>query len=267
MTLPAQILPETAPALLLAAQKLALLLCRVAGLFSLSPLGPELVPGRVRAAMALIVVLALFPVAPSPALPPALSIDGQGGFVTALLAEAAVGLVAGLCARLPLLCVEAGVQVISVSAGLGIASLLDPGSDEEVHALTELIAYAALVLFFATGGHHQLLLALHRSLEQLPPGAAHLDRQTALTILGLGGDLLALVVEVAAPVMLVTLVLNLALALVSRAAPAVNIFSVSLAAVLLVGMVTLIQALPVLGTAMRAAGGRAASLFLLALGL
>lgn len=263
MTLPAQILPETAPALLLAAQKLALLLCRVAGLFSLSPLGPELVPGRVRAAMALIVVLALFPVAPSPALPA----DGQGGFVTALLAEAAVGLVAGLCARLPLLCVEAGVQVISVSAGLGIASLLDPGSDEEVHALTELIAYAALVLFFATGGHHQLLLALHRSLEQLPPGAAHLDRQTALTILGLGGDLLALVVEVAAPVMLVTLVLNLALALVSRAAPAVNIFSVSLAAVLLVGMVTLIQALPVLGTAMRAAGGRAASLFLLALGL
>jgi flagellar biosynthetic protein FliR len=262
MTLPAQILPEAAPVLLLAAQKLALLLCRVAGLFSLSPLGPELVPGRVRAAVALIVALALFPVTPAPAL------SGQGGgFVIALLTEAAMGLVAGLCARLPLLCVEAGVQVISVSAGLGIASLLDPGSDEEVHALTELIAYAALVLFFATGGHHQLLLALHRSLEQVPLGAAHLDRQTALSILGLGSELLALVVQVAAPVMLVTLVLNLALALISRAAPAVNIFSVSLAAVLLVGMVTLIKALPVLGAAMRAAGGWAASLFLLAFGL
>jgi flagellar biosynthetic protein FliR len=236
------------PALLLLCQKLGLVLLRTGGLFSFFPLGAELVPARVRATLAVVLALVLLPTVPEP--PP-------GPFVLKLCAEAAVGLLAALLCRLPFLAVEAGLQLASVSAGLGIASLLDPATDEEVHALTEIVSYAALIVFFAVGGHHQLLVALSESFHRVPPGAAALDGGLFLAVLRLSAEVLAVAVQVAAPVMLVALLLNLALALVSRAAPTVNIFSVSLVAVLLLGLVTLSRTLPALQEAITSACQRA----------
>jgi flagellar biosynthetic protein FliR len=241
MTIPVPIADAT---LADAAQKLGLILCRTAGLLSIYPLGDEIVPARVRAAVAVLLALSLLPTAPPPV---------PGSFLLQLCAEAAVGLLAALLARLPLAAIEAGMQITSVSAGLGIASLLDPSSDEEVHALTQLVTYGALCLFFVLGGHHRLILAVAESLQRVPPGGARLGGDALGVVVRLGADLFALALQVAAPVLVVSLALNLALALVARAAPAVNIFSVTLVAILLGGLLALLKGLPIVFGAIRRA--------------
>lgn len=251
---PAVPLPITDGALPLAAQRLALLLARTLGAFSFFPLGLELAPVLVRASLAGCCALLLFPSAP-PVAP--------GAFPLQLIAEALIGLCAGLCARLPLAAVEAGVQISSVSAGLGIASLLDPATEDEVHALTQLCNYAGLTLFFATSGHHLLLLALAESLRRVPPGAAALAPATLLAAAQLGGALLSAAVQLAAPLIMTALALNLALGLLSRAAPTANIFAVNLVAVLLLGLLVILRGLPALGPVLHQAASATASHFLL----
>lgn len=238
------------------APKLGLILLRTAGLFTIFPLGMDVIPARVRGVLAVLVALVLLPVAPAPV---------PGHLALQLVAEGAVGLLAALLCRAPLAAVEAGMQISSVSAGLGIASLLDPATEEEVHALTELVTFAALVMFFRQGGHHQLLWALGQSLQRTPPGAAAVDGDSLRLVLHLGSELFIIAVQVAAPVLLLTLSLNVALALVSRAAPAVNIFSVSLVAILLCGLLAIWHSLPAVAEILRRGVDRAAEYFALGL--
>jgi flagellar biosynthesis protein FliR len=241
---PALPAPIADASLMLLTQKFGLILSRTAGLLSLFPLGAEIVPARIRVVAAVALAATLLPVVPEP---PA------GLFVLQICAEGAVGVLAALLARVPLAVIEAGMQITSVSAGLGIASLLDPSTDEEVHALTELFTYASLCLFFSLGGHHRLILALHESLLRVPPGGARISLDVLGLVLRLGADVFSLAVQVAAPVLVVSLALNLTLALVARAAPAVNIFSVTLVAVLLGGMFAILRGAPVIFAAMRRA--------------
>lgn len=232
------------PHLLVLMEKFGLILCRAAGLLTLFPLGPEIIPARVRMGVAMVLALTLLPLAPPPA---------PGFLPLQLCAEAAVGLLAALLARLPLAAVEAGLQISSVSAGLGIATLLNPATHEETHALTDLLLFGGLCLFFALGGHHRLIGALHESLLRVPPGGAHLSGASLSLVLRLGAELFTLAIQVAAPVLMVSLTINLAIALVARAAPAVNIFSVTLVGVLLGGLLALLRGLPVVFSAMRQA--------------
>jgi flagellar biosynthetic protein FliR len=240
--------------LMLAVQRLALLLARALGAFTFFPLGLELAPTLVRVSLAGCCAVALFPSAP-PVTP--------GIYPLQLIAETVVGLCAGLCARLPLAAVEAGMQISSVSAGLGIASLLDPATEDEVHALTQLCNYAGLTIFFATGGHHLLLLALAEGLRLVPPGAATLSQESLLLAVQLGGALLSAAVQLAAPLIMTALALNLALGLLSRAAPTANIFAVNLVAVLLIGLLVILRGLPWLGPVLRQASAATAEHFLI----
>jgi flagellar biosynthesis protein FliR len=241
---PAVPAPVADATMLLLTQKFGLIFSRTLGLLSLFPFGAEIIPGRIRVVAAVALAATLTPLAPEP---PA------GLFILQLCAEGAVGVIAALLARVPLAAIEAGMQITSVSAGLGIASLLDPSTDEEVHALTELFTYGSLCLFFSLGGHHRLVFALHESLLRVPPGAARFSTDTFGLVLRLGADIFSLAVQVAAPVLVVSLALNLTLALVARAAPAVNIFSVTLVAVLLGGMIALLRGVPVVFAAIKRA--------------
>jgi flagellar biosynthetic protein FliR len=247
-------LPIAEGTLSVATMKFALILARTAGLFSVFPLGGDIVPGRIRVTVAIVVALFLFPLAP-PAAP--------GAFPLQLVAEGTVGLLAALLAWVPLGAVDAGMQISSVSSGLGIASLLNPATEEEVYALTELFSFTALILFFAMGGHQKLILSLAESLSRVPPGGARLSADSLKAVVYLGSELFVLSIQVAAPLLLVSLAVHLAMALVARAAPAVNILSVSLVAILLLGLVMILRGLPNVASIVRHAADVSAGHYLL----
>lgn len=149
--------------------------------------------------------------------------------------ELAAGVLTGVTARMVLERVSAGAQLIGVHAGLGFAQAYDPRAGESASAVRSLISALAGLAFLAADGLEALVraLAIPVTSTTLADGLTGAT-EAALAVMGAA-------IGIAAPVLLAATVVNLGLALVNRAVPAVNVFSVSLPVVLLVAGVALLS--------------------------
>ncbi len=144
--------------------------------------------------------------------------------------ELAVGLATGLTARAVVSSVAIAGQLMGLSLGLGFAAQYDPHAGESASVLRSLASALAGLAFLTAGGLEAIVRSAAASpaeLSQLAAlGPAFVRHATAAFGHGLA---------LAAPIVLASLVGNLALAVMNRAAPAVNVFSIALAAVLVLG--------------------------------
>lgn len=214
---------------------------RVAGLCATAPvIGDGDVPPSLRFGLALVLGAALAPLRGAVELS-----------VSALAVELALGLIAGTAARFALAAVETAGQLIGISLGLGFAEQYDPRHGEAAGIVQVLARTVAALAFVGAGGLAAMVraAATPADLTALPGGAAAaLALATSAATWGLG---------LAAPIVLAALLGNLALALAHRAAAALNLFAVGLAASLLVGGLALLATSAQLAAGMRAAAGRA----------
>lgn len=204
-----------------------------------APLG-SVAPMPVRAALGLVVAALLVSARPTlvgtiPLEPVALSL--------ASMEEAFVGLALGLVARLVIAAGETAGELAGSSMGLGFANVVDPGSGEESMIPARLLGLVATLVFFALGGHHVLLSGIARSVEVAPPGRT-LAVLAAEGILEAGASLFGAGLRIASPVIGTLLVSQLALGLVARAAPRLQVFALSFATAATVGALTLRAAMP-----------------------
>ena len=156
-------------------------------------------------------------------------------FMAALPLELAAGALTGITANLILDRVSAGAQLIGVHAGLGFAQAYDPRAGESASAVRGLIAAIAGLAFLAADGLEALVRAL--AVPVTPTTLADGLSGAMAAALAVAGA----AVGIAAPVLLAATVVNLGLALVNRAVPAVNVFSISLPVVLLIAGVALLS--------------------------
>lgn len=149
------------------------------------------------------------------------------------------GACAGFVARLAVAGLEAGGELIGLNMGLGFASMIDRVSGDVAQPIRTLAYALAGMAFMATGGPAAALRVLAApivgSVSPVPAMSAVVEH---------GGDVFVAAVRLAAPIMVSTLVAYVAFALASRAAPAMNVFSVAFAAVLVAGGITLLGTAP-----------------------
>jgi len=202
-------------------------------------------PNQVRAALGLFLSIAI-------AIPHAREADAivldpfwLGG---AAIGEALVGAAIGLTARLCLAATEAAGEVVSGSMGLGFAQTVDPTTGSETSVVAKALMQLAVLGFFAMGGHHAIIAGLARSLDAAPPGMAW-NGAIATSTVDMAGDLVAVGLRIASPVMGTMLIVQLGVALVSRAAPRLQVFSISFAVAASVGLLTLFVAIPAMAEA------------------
>jgi flagellar biosynthesis protein FliR len=149
--------------------------------------------------------------------------------------ELAVGLITGLTARIVMSRVAIAGQLMGLSLGLGFASQYDVNAGESAGVLRTLTNAVAGLAFLTAGG----LEAIVTSAAVSPAGAADLASlgpafmRHATAAFGHG-------LSLAAPVLLAALVGNIALAVMNRAAPAINVFSIALSVVLVLGGIALL---------------------------
>lgn len=204
-------------------------LARASGLAFTAPLlGDRGTSSRVRLVFAVAVAAVLTGRGGSANLDPIL-------VLAAVPIELAAGVLTGVTARLVLERVAAGAQLIGVHAGLGFAQAYDPRAGESASAVRSLISVIAGLAFLAADG----LEALVRALAVPVTPTALADGLTGATAAALA--VMAAAIGIAAPVLLAATVVNLGLALINRAVPAVNVFSISLPVVLLVAGVALLS--------------------------
>ncbi|MGC4051574.1 MAG: flagellar biosynthetic protein FliQ [Paludibaculum sp.] len=112
---------------------------------------------------------------PAPSTPASTSLDRSS--------EAAFGIAVGLCLAVVMEVFLLTAQVLSLQSGLSYASSVDPNSLADSGALTLTANLTAGLLLFATGLHRQIIQALARSLELLPPGSFVIQRATLVDLL------------------------------------------------------------------------------------
>jgi flagellar biosynthetic protein FliR len=218
-----------------------LVLARLGGLVVAAPVfGHQLVPLRVRAALAVILAVVLAPaVAAASPLPATL-----WGLAGAAATESALGALIGFTAQLIFAGVSLGGQLAGMQMGFGMFNLIDPSSHAQVTIIAEWEQLIALVLFLVLDVHHLLLQALLASFHTAPPGAVVLAGGGFETVFRVAGDVFGIGVRIAAPVLIVLLMTNAALGVLARTIPQLNVFVLGFPVNVGVGLFVLGASLP-----------------------
>ena len=211
---------------------------RVSGLVLVAPVfSARPIPMPVKSGLVILLTLLMLPVAQAHVATPALT-------PVAVVGEALVGFALGLGAALIVGAAETAGELLSIQIGLSGAAIFDPLSQRQVTALGQLVHLFAVVLVLSLDGHLVMLDALGSSARLVPVGTP-LDVAGGLRALAVqGSTLFALGLQLASPVVAVVLVANVALAVLSRAAPQLQILQLAFPVQILVGVGTLVATFP-----------------------
>lgn len=215
-------------------------LARVLGLLAAAPVfNNAALPLRVRLALGLAITLALAPLLPpAPALAP-----GSWEGLALLAQQGLIGIALGFTMRLAFAAVDLAGELMGLQMGLGFAVFYDPQHAAQLPLLAQLMGLFALLVFLAIDGHLMMLALLAESFTLLPPGAATAVRGIE-SLLAWGGTVFSLGLLLALPLVTALLVANIALGVLTKVAPQLNLFAVGFPITLLAGFAVLALTLP-----------------------
>ena len=218
-------------------------LVRIGGLLAIAPvLGARLVPARIRMVLVVLLTLTLAPLLPSiPAIP---LFSAQWWLETAR--QMLIGVAMGFVLMLVFEAVVLGGELIAYGMGLSFAQLVDPLRGAGTPVVGQILMIMATLLFLSLGGHLRLIEALAASFNGLPIGGPGLDANAMKAFAVWGGNLFAGGVQIALPVVIALLLVNLAFGVMSRSAPALSAMSVGFPIALAAGLLLLRFSLPTL---------------------
>ncbi|MCT2398181.1 flagellar biosynthetic protein FliR [Novosphingobium mangrovi (ex Huang et al. 2023)] len=160
--------------------------------------------------------------------------------------EALVGLTLGFVLQLSFAAPIIAAEVIGGGMGMTMAMAVDPSSGTQSPALGQYFMVVLTLIFFALGAHLQWFNLLIESYKVFPPGHTWLGAERFAMIAGYTSQVLVTAVTIALPVSLVLLVVQIVTGVLSRSAPALNLFSLGLPAGVLAGIAALVLSAPVL---------------------
>lgn len=217
-------------------------LTRVLAFIMAAPvLGSTSIPVRVRVGLGVAVTLAL-----ASALPPmpGVAVGSAAGLVI-LLEQVAAGVAMGLALRLVFAAVQVAGDLTSLQMGLGFATFFNPQSGGQSPVVAQFLELVATLLFLALNAHLMVMAVLVQSFSAAPVGAA-INMTGIQSLLQWSAVLFTLGTLLALPVVGTLLLVNLALGVLSRTAPQLNVFVVGFPVTLLVGLGALAVTLPYL---------------------
>lgn len=215
---------------------------RVLGLFTSAPiLSQRSVPLRLRIGVSLAIAALVAPLVPAA---PALEIGAPAGWL-AVASEALIGFAIGFVARVVLAAVELAGETIGLQMGLSFAGFFDAYSGQ-VNGVSRLMNTLSLWAFVAVNGPVLLVAAVVQSFEIIPPATAFGDWIGRVQPASLGAGIFELGVMIALPFMALLLFVNLALGVVSRIAPQLNIFAIGFPVTIGSGLLLLALTMPLL---------------------
>lgn len=211
-----------------------LLVMRVGGLVLIAPVfSSKSVPKKLRTAILIVFAIVLVPVA-------RLHVQGIPALTPlTMLSETLIGFALGIGSALVIGAASAGGDMMSVQMGLAGASVLDPMTNIQVPVLGQFMTAFTTLLLFSSGGHLVMIDGLGTSLDVVPLGIVPDLSAGMLVMSKLAGQLVSLGVMFAAPVMASTMLTNVGLAILTRAAPQLQIITVAFPMQIAAGLFTL----------------------------
>lgn len=222
---------------------------RTVGVMAFLPgIGAQTVPPPVRLAVALGVA---FLVA-SACGPSAAPLDNPLAFMVALMAELGLGLTVGWLATVLFEALRWAGEILDLQLGLRAGEVFDPITAQGSSQLGHLYHRTALTIFFVLDGHHWVLAALAHGLERVPPGQIAVGAPLLRLLTGELASSMDIVARAGAAGIAALLLADVALAIVGRHVPQMNVFLVGIPAKLGAGLLVLAVSAPLLVWAMGA---------------
>ncbi len=223
----------------------ALVFARVGAIVMLIPgIGEAAVPPRIRLAFALVLAFVLFPlVSPTiTAIPAAVS-----GLAGAVIKEVLIGLMIGALLRLFLASLAVTGEAVSLQTTLSFSQTANPLQAQPGTTIASFLALLGVTLFFATDLHHLFIGAIARSYTLFPPNRPVAVEEAGELATRTFSEAFLLGVQLAAPVIVFSIVLNVAAGLIGRMMPQFQIFFVTAPLTILVGLSVFAMSLGLLG--------------------
>jgi flagellar biosynthetic protein FliR len=162
-----------------------------------------------------------------------------GRLLTGIAGEAALGIAIGLTLAIVLEVFQVAAQVVSLQAGFGFASTVDPNSGADSTVLLTLAQITAGLLFFATGSDRLLVRALADSLRLCPPESFSVHKNWAEALIRFSGSIFGIGLRLAAPVVALLMLTDAALAVLGRVQTQIQLVSLTIPVKLAVSMLLL----------------------------
>jgi flagellar biosynthetic protein FliR len=204
------------------AAAIALATCRIGGFVALSPFPGAELPSTLRVGLVAVLSIVVGLTVPSGRL----AFDNF--FVVTVASELAIGALVGFVLRLSLAAAGVSGGALSQATGLGIASVLDPNREGSDTAASRMVTLFAMAVALSVGAHRSALAYLLESFRALPIGTRIDPAAGALSLAGWAGDAIALGVRISMPLLAVTLLAQAVLAVVTRTAPALQLYNLGM---------------------------------------
>lgn len=224
---------------------------RLVSFFSIVPFfGGASVPGRVKVATAMSLVVILYP--SLEATVPANHSLGFGplGFIALLAKEVLVGFTLGFIASLVFEAVQVAGRIVDFQRGSTMGELYAPQLQSNVSEIGQFKLQLAIVLFILIGAHRLFIGALLESYNSIPalgfPNFGAGWSPAAELIVKLTASVLSIGLQLAAPALIALLLTDLFFGIINRVAPQVNVFFLSMPVKMLVGIIAILIVLPML---------------------
>ncbi len=196
------------------------------------------IPLPMKAGLTLALTGLLFPVAGVVAI----ASDAMG-WVRVVGSEMVIGLMLGLVLQMVFEAAQFAGQVVGVQTGFSLITLLDPQTQADTPVLSIFHQLIVLLIFFQLNVHHWLLRGLAASFRYLPPGAPLTRPLAGVVLLQAAGSIFLIGVEIAAPVIVATVIADIALGFVGKASPQLPVVLVGLSVKNILGLAVLAASL------------------------
>jgi flagellar biosynthetic protein FliR len=161
-----------------------------------------------------------------------------------IIKEFIVGLTLGYVSYMIFTAIYIAGQMIDMQIGFSLVSVLDPMSNIQIPITSNFYFIISMLVFMSVNGHHVLIKALFDSYKSVPVGAAVFSSDLMNDIIRVFGGTFVIAFKIAAPITAAVLISDVAMGVISRTIPQLNVFVVGMPLKIALGLITMLLTIP-----------------------
>lgn len=166
--------------------------------------------------------------------------------ISLAIRELVVGLSLGFLTRLFFFVVTMTGDLVSMSVGLSASQMYNPMLGSHGNTIDQFYSTIGTLVFLAINGHHMLISSIAQSYELVPVSALSLNVGPFAEMAVFGQSVMIMAIKMCAPVLVTILIVNLAMGILGRAVPQINVLVTSMPVTIMLGMTVVFLCLPLM---------------------
>ena len=212
---------------------------RVSGIVLFAPFfGSAAVPTRVKAVLALMLTLLLYPMLANRL--PGLDVSE---WPMVVLGELMIGAAVGIATSVVFDGIQMAGQILSVQLGYSLVNIIDPNTQVDSTVVAAFHQTIAMLIFLRADVHLRILRAVAGSFDSLSIPSGHLSQGFMAAVVSACGAVFSIGIQIAAPVLGATLLADVAMALLGKASPQLPLMMLGPAVKVVPGLLVLMAAM------------------------